>query len=202
MNCPLDDVAFMTGHDAETPVQRQSSGQRSRSGRHRFVFYLVWWMVLFGVWLVLVDSLAHPEVGAAPLAALIALLAVYGIARSSRMLFHLRVRELQALGTVPAGIVRDTCRLAVALWRHLVLRERARGRFRVVPFTSPTGEAEATAWRAFATIATSVAPNTYVIGIDRERNTVLVHQLVPDPASRLRKNIVGVDPSQREGGSE
>lgn len=182
----------------DTPQQDQQHSVRKR--RFGGLILLVWWMVLFGIWLVLVDSLAHPEVAAAPLAALLGLLAVYGVSRTSNLTFHARVRWLTALASVPWQVLRDTAVLTRALWRHLVRHERRAGAFRLVPTVHIDDEAEATAFRAFATAGTSFAPNTYVIGIDRDRCTILIHQLVPVPVEQLQQDVIGADlPRAKEG---
>jgi hypothetical protein len=40
-------------------------------------------------------------------------------------------------------------------------------------------------------IAISATPNTYAVGIDRERDLLLVHQLVPGPRERAEQEITG-----------
>ena len=44
-------------------------------------YFLVWWAVLFGIWIVLVDTLAHPEYVAGPAAAGLAAIAALAIRR-------------------------------------------------------------------------------------------------------------------------
>jgi hypothetical protein len=45
--------------------------------------------------------------------------------------------------------------------------------------TRPSPRSAEHAWELAATIAVSVSPNQYVIGIDTERGRALVHFLVP-----------------------
>jgi hypothetical protein len=71
-------------HGREGPQQREPSAREST--RCTALALLGWWAVLFGVWLVLVDSLAHPEVAAGPLAAALAGIAALGIRTHSRVL--------------------------------------------------------------------------------------------------------------------
>src|SRR5438874_10262495 len=169
----------------------QAEGQPSAGRAWRWVVsVLLWWVVLLGLWLLFVDTLALAEVlvglGAAALAALAALgIHAYGGTR-----FRFRVRWLLLLRDVPANTLRDCATLGVVLWRHLIRGERARGAFRTIPFPIHAGPTSA-AWRAFVAGATSIAPNTYVIRFDRERDTVIVHQLVPDPAERMELLLVG-----------
>ena len=149
------------------------------------------WAAMLGLWLLLVDSSAIPEVvaglGAAVIGAIVA-----DIVRSQREVhFRPRLRWLGYTWQLPWRIVIDFGIVMAALWRRLVLRQTVEGRLRAVPFPTGGDDPESRAWRAFTLAATSVAPNTYVIGYDRERGVVIVHQLVsPDPEA-ARKNVVG-----------
>src|SRR6185312_389145 len=63
---------------------------------------------------------------------------------------------------------------------ELVLAERrpARGRVRAIPFRHGGDSPDGVGRRALAEGLGSFAPNTIVIGVDDERNLLLVHQLV------------------------
>lgn len=175
----------------------ETRSQRKRSARPpgeqlRLRTAALWWLALFGVWFVLVASLVHAEVAAGPAAATIALVAVLGVSAHVRREFHARFRWLGALRPVPVAIVGDTLTVFRALFRQVIGRERMHGEFRVVPFPRASREeSEDAAWRAFSIIGTSVAPNTYIIGIDEERRTALVHQLVATSPEDLRRGVIG-----------
>ena len=71
-----------------------------------------------------------------------------------------------------------------ALARHLSGRKRMRGSLRAVPFHhGRTGDPRARARRALAVLGVSVPPNSFVLGIDEDRDEMLVHQLVDDERS-------------------
>ena len=163
--------------------------------RGLFLYAVGWFIASFVIWLWLVDSLAIPEVlvglAAAALATILALL----VWRYSPVRFRPRARWVRLLRGVPMGVLRDSTILALVLWRRLVQGERSRGAFRLVPFSGVGDDAESAAWRAFATVATSITPNTYVIGIDRERKAALVHQLMSESPEKLRRRVVGTDPA-------
>src|SRR5215213_4335247 len=80
------------------------------------------------------------------------------------------------LGRPLARLVLDNGPLAVALWRRLVRGERATGSLRSgrlprdAALDSAAGRVAIEAWG-------SLTPNRYVIGIDEEAGTVLVHEL-------------------------
>jgi len=96
--------------------------------------------------------------------------------------FRPRLRWFAAAWRIPIRVVTDTAAVFAALLRHVTGRKRVRGRFHAVPFVY--GEAEdprAGARRALAIVGVSMMPNTLVIGIDADRDVMLVHRLVPDP---------------------
>jgi hypothetical protein len=62
---------------------------------------------------------------------------------------------------------------------QLVQPRRARGRLRALRFDAGGDGPRDNARRALAEGFGSVAPNTIVVGIDRDRNHILVHQLDP-----------------------
>lgn len=155
------------------------------------VFFLIWTAVLFGIWFVLVDSLAHIEVAVGPLAALLAAWAALRLRRHGGARFRARLGWVVMLRSVPVGILRDTGVVWFALCRRLILRQHMRSVFRAVPYQACADGATARAWRALTIAGTSLTPNTIVIGIDCERGVALVHQLIPDSPARLRHTVIG-----------
>lgn len=172
-------------------TERQSRGQSSRLA----IYLFIWFVVLVGWWLLLVDSLFYAEILAGLAAAVLAVLVVLGVRRHSAARFRPRLRWLLWLIPIPAGVLRDSAVLAAVLWRRLARGEHPQSAFRAVRFPAWADDPESAAWRAFSTAATSLTPNTYVIGIDQERRTILVHQLVPDSPQRLQQVLVGTEPS-------
>ncbi len=71
----------------------------------------------------------------------------------------------------------DIATLCLEATVQLVERRPARGAFRTARFEATDATAEDTGRRALAEWLGSVAPNTIVIGVDDERDLLLVHQL-------------------------
>jgi hypothetical protein len=72
----------------------------------------------------------------------------------------------------------DTAVVLAVLFKRLVLRRRPRSGLRTVPFRSGSEEgATDTARRALAKAGGSFTPSAYVVGVDGERDLMLVHQL-------------------------
>lgn len=166
----------------------------ARPTRELVLYTVGWFLASFALWLWLVDSLALPEVWVGLAVAALATILALAVWLFSPVRFRPRVRWARLLSGVPLGVLRDSGILGLALWRRLARGERSRGAFRLVRFPAAgDDDPESVTWRAFVIAATSITPNTYVIGVDRERKTVLVHQLVPESAEQLRRGVVGAD---------
>jgi hypothetical protein len=133
--------------------QRPPGARRTRRGE-RTLYFVVWFCVLFGVWFVLVDSLAHPEVAAAPVAAALGAGVAVAVRYNGGARFRARLGWLREARGVPLAVLRDSALLGGVLFRRVVLRQRPQGAFRRVRLGRGGDDARAAAWRAFVTIAT------------------------------------------------
>lgn len=129
-----------------------------------------------GFYLLLIDTTSLPEIYV-----LLAVAVLAGIAfqvsqdqglTEAAVKLRWMLRAWRVLVRVPAQIVLVS-RDAIA---QLFRRSRARGEFRVVPFRGGESAADY-GRRALTESLGSFAPNTIVIGVDAERNLLLVHQL-------------------------
>ncbi len=150
----------------------------ARIGR-RVVAWSLGWLFAAAFYLLLIDITDLPELivgaGAAVLAASgLELAREQGvIGESIRLGWLLRVRR--ALVKVPIDIVV----VSMAALRAIVDRGGVRGGFRSVPFACGQEQELETGRRALAEAIGSLAPNTFVVGIDTERELILAHQLRP-----------------------
>jgi multisubunit Na+/H+ antiporter MnhE subunit len=151
------------------------------------IFWGASWVVLVGLYLLLVvDSIDMAELVTGAAGAAVGATAAT-IVRSQRLFsFSARLSWVLGLWRLPLQAVLDTGLLVAVLWRRLVLRRPVGGSFHAVPFRAGGEDPEEAARRAIAGIAGSFAPNTYVLDVDRERELILVHQLVSSPD---QKNI-------------
>jgi multisubunit Na+/H+ antiporter MnhE subunit len=154
------------------------SGRAPGRLAHRGRFWLAWYVPLFALWLLLVDSFAIEEVLLGLLAAAIAATAADVVRAQDLVRFHMRPRWLAGVWTLPWQVVVDSGVLAAALWRQLSRPGSVRGGFRVLPFPREADDAVAAARRALVTSVVSIAPNTYVVGIEGDEGVMLIHQLV------------------------
>ncbi len=151
-------------------------------GRHAFA-WIVWAAALWGLYLLLVLP-SPPAVELAVGAGVAALAATAAVAIRAQGLLGYRLEPQVLLGAwrVPLQTAHDFATLSLVLARRLAGRETG-GSFRAVPFPAGGSDPESRARRAFVTAAGTVAPNTIVVSIDRERDLMLLHELVPDRSS-------------------
>lgn len=142
--------------------------------------WILWWLALFWLWLLLTGDWNRIEViGAACGAALAATVAeiVRGAARQP---LTVPLERLRAAASVPPIVFADFGIVMWVLLRSLVRRRVERGafitrRFEAGAKTTPKGQAH----RAWTVWLAGFSPNAFVIEIDAERDTVLIHDLVP-----------------------
>jgi hypothetical protein len=136
---------------------------------------------------VLDDSIATDELlagaGAAALGAFLAELA--GQQAGSRL--RMRARWLIPALRLPADVARDTVIVFTALARRLVLGQEPDGGFRELPVRPGPDTPEGPTRRALLIGGRSVAPNTFVLGIDTDRDVLIVHQLVSTEGQQARE---------------
>jgi multisubunit Na+/H+ antiporter MnhE subunit len=86
------------------------------------------------------------------------------------------------------GPLRRTVTDLGPLARALVRRRDERGALIELPYGAVADTPEAATHRAFTEALGSLAPNTLVVDIDRDRHVLIVHQLVPtaDPAAEAK----------------
>jgi multisubunit Na+/H+ antiporter MnhE subunit len=94
--------------------------------------------------------------------------------------FRMRIEWLQPAFRLPVDLCTDTFRVFGALWRRLARGEEPRSGFRVVPVEYGDDSPEGVTRRALLVGGRSLAPNTFVLGIDKESNLMVIHQLEVD----------------------
>lgn len=130
--------------------------------------WVLWWIALWWLWMLLVGEWNRIEwvaaAGAATLGATLAEL----LRSSGRVRLGVPLERLRHLPAAFLQVFVDFGILAVALVR------RSEGRYLAREFAPGGGPFNAwTVWIA------GLSPNAYVVDVDAERRTVLVHDLVP-----------------------
>jgi hypothetical protein len=136
---------------------------------------IVWWLVLAGFWLALIDNHHLDELLAGLFATVVGTaIALLAFARMSPGARTPR-RALAVLPRVAWRAVLDSGLLLRALWQTVVLRRPVRGRW----ISEPIDDAdtpEARGHRVFTALAGTFTPNRVVA--DTEGGRLVVHQLV------------------------
>jgi multisubunit Na+/H+ antiporter MnhE subunit len=166
----------MTGPLAGEPRERKREVPAARRVRS----WLVWWVLMLAFWVIIDDSVATDELlvgaGAAALAALVAELVTYQAAAR----FQLRIRWLVPALRLPGQVARDMVIVYGALWRRLARGEQPPSAFLELPARFGDDSTEGATRRTLLIGGTSVAPNTFVLGIDSATNLMVVHRLVAE----------------------
>jgi multisubunit Na+/H+ antiporter MnhE subunit len=140
--------------------------------------WAVWWVLLMSFWVMLDDSTATDELlagaGAAALGALLAEL----VAHQAGLTFRMRARWLVSALRLPGQVARDTVIVFTALWRRLAHGAEPASGFRELPTYHGGDSPEDASRRLLLVGGRSVAPNSFVLGIDAERDVMIIHQLV------------------------
>jgi multisubunit Na+/H+ antiporter MnhE subunit len=133
---------------------------------------------MMGLWVAVDDSFQFDELLAGVGAAALAALAAELVTHQAEVRLRLRPRWLLAALRLPWQVARDTGVVFGALARLLLRRERPDSEFVEIPVRygddTPLGQTR----RVLLIGARTLAPNIFVLGMDPERNTMIVHRLV------------------------
>jgi multisubunit Na+/H+ antiporter MnhE subunit len=155
--------------------------------------WLAWWVLMMALWVMVDDSLQFDELlagaGAAAIAALAAevITSQAGIGASQRRNSQPGNRPsrpraawsvaAQALH-LPGEVARDTVTVFGALARTLATGRQPDSGYAEIPVRYGDDTQAGETRRVLLTGARSLAPNTFVLGLDRERDVMVVHHLV------------------------
>lgn len=162
--------------------------EEPRPPARRVGSWLIWWVILMAFWTWIDDSILTAEliVGAvvAAIGATVAEVAQHQAAS------HIRIRAvwLGAALRLPLSLARDTVVVFKAAMAAVVLRRLPESGFAAYPVEGGDDSAEGATRRALILGGASVAPNSFALGIDREKDEMVVHHLVmPERAGRRQR---------------
>jgi multisubunit Na+/H+ antiporter MnhE subunit len=148
--------------------------------------WLAWWALLLAFWVVLDYSTERNEVLAGAAAAAIGAFLAELVMRAAGVRLRMRARWLRPARRLPWQVVTDTAAVFAALWRRLARGEEPASGFRELSARhGGDGPGDLTR-RVLLTGGRSFTPNAFVLGIDPERDVMVVHQLVGADAARAR----------------
>ena len=151
-------------------------------------FSSIEFVLLLGLWMLFVSQLQRAEFVAGLGAALLGAIGA-GVIKSKRLAkFWPRPAWLWLFSWEPWYVLTGTAAIFRALARRL-MGKKSESQFRVVPFRAGGEDSESAARRALALTVTTVPPNFIVVGIDKERNFMLVHQVSPTGTPLITKKL-------------
>jgi multisubunit Na+/H+ antiporter MnhE subunit len=133
---------------------------------------------MMSFWIILDDSLATDELLAGAAAAALAATLAELVGHQTATRLRMRIEWLGPALRLPAELVADTWTVFAALWQQLARGQQPSSGFREIAVRFCGRSMEAKTRRALLVAGKSVAPNTFVLGLDAERDVMVVHQLV------------------------
>jgi hypothetical protein len=131
------------------------------------------WALLAAFYLLLAGQASPAEAAAAVLSAAAAAALAWSIRRGTRRHYQLWPVPLRVIARTSLALVKDTGRVAV------VLLARPGGRAVTEEFDAGTRDPPSAGRRALVTLAGSLAPNSFVLGLEPDR--IRLHRLSPEP---------------------
>lgn len=151
--------------DARPPAQRAGA-------------WLVWWALLMALWVWVDDSLLTAELAVGAAAAALAATFVELAQHQADSRLRIRAEWLGDAVTLPWQVARDTGVVLAALWRQLATGIGPDSGFEEVAAPRGDDSVESASRRVLLIGETSLAPNTFALGVDGERGVMVVHRLV------------------------
>jgi hypothetical protein len=141
----------------------------------------VWVLLLAGIYLLLASQISVWEIIAAIAACILAFAGATAVNIAGGRPFEFRVDWFRQLARLPMRVSRDCAIVTLAIFQRMIHPWKT-GNFQAVKLDLGGQTRLGAAKRALLITNTSLAPNTYIVGMNSEKNTALLHQLVSTPA--------------------
>ncbi|MBO0814188.1 MAG: Na+/H+ antiporter subunit E [Actinobacteria bacterium] len=162
----------------DPPAAGEHRPGRLRRTARRARSWLVWWAILMAFWVIIDYSILKAELLAGAAAAAMSAFVAEVACRQAGVRFRMRARWLLPAFRLPGEVVRDTLIVFGALARRLLRGEQPDSGFREVPVRVGDDSPAGVTRRVLLVGGRSLAPNTFVAGIDKDRGVMITHQLV------------------------
>jgi len=151
-------------------------------------FSSIEFLFLLGLWMLFVSQTQRAELVAGVCAAALGALGD-GVVKAKRLAkFRPRLQWLWLFSWEPWYVLTGSAAILRALARQLA-GKKSEAQFRVVPFRAGGEDPRSAARRALAITLTTIPPNFIVVGIDKERGFLLVHQVSPTGTPLVTKKL-------------
>lgn len=138
-------------------------------------------------WVWIDDTLARAELLVGAGVAVMGALFAETVQHQAGTYLKVRFEWLAHALPIPVQVGRDLRLVFHALWRRVVAGEVPSSTFEEVAVRVGGQTSEAVTRRALLVAGTSIAPNTFALGIDDERGVMIVHRLVGSDAGAPRQ---------------
>jgi len=142
----------------------------------------------FAAWLAFVGTLSAQELLLGAGCALFCTFASLLTWKAMHLSIAMVPADLFEIWRVPASVAVDALILIAVLYKDLFGIACTVSDDRAVPFHDFRGR-RGRLRRVLVTVYSSISPNSIVIGIDREQNLLLYHQLARTPVSKLMRKL-------------
>ncbi len=160
-----------------------------------FTAGLLVWVALLGLWFFFIFQFSISELVVGAAASSITLFALHRSLCAAPIAADLQPTWLATICSVPGMTGEGLRMLVAALARHL-RGEPSRSVWQDIPFHPAGSDREKAGRRALATLFTTFAPNSYVVGIDTQKNAMLVHSLEDTPVPKMIRDLESSGPSK------
>ncbi len=162
---------------AGSPKRRDEEQPAAR----RVGSWLVWWSLLMAFWMWVDDSLLLPEIVAGVIVSIAGATLAEAAQHQSATRIRIRIEWLAPALSLPRQVAQDSVVVFAALWRKLARGEDPPSGYVGRPLAYGEESAEGETRRVLQVAGSSVAPNTFALGIDPDEEVMVVHHLVrPD----------------------
>jgi multisubunit Na+/H+ antiporter MnhE subunit len=145
----------------------------------RLVTWLTWWALMMSLWVAVDDSFESDELIGGAIVAAVPALAAEVVTHQAQVRFKLRAAWLPRALRLPGQVVHDTVVVFGALAKSLFTKAPPpSGSFVAEPVSYGDDTPLGVTRRVLLTGARSLAPNEFVLGMDSERDVMVVHRLV------------------------
>ena len=146
--------------------------------------WALWWLVLFGLWVVMQGTTEAMELAAGAGAAALGATLAEATRRRGLLRFAPDGAAIASGARMPVQVVREFWILTARLALDGAGVRRIRSAWVAVPFQAGGDDPVSAGNRALRTLYDNVSPLTIVTDIDCERDVALKHDLVPSEASK------------------
>jgi hypothetical protein len=145
---------------------------------HAVRSWVLWWLALFGLWVVIEGTNEAMELAAGAGAAALAATLAEALRRQGLLAFAPGPRWLVRTWRLPHRLLYEFSLVTWALVPRIAGRP-SRGRWSASPFPAGDSDPRSAGDRAAALVLENVTPNTMAAEIDREHRAALKHDLLP-----------------------